>query len=194
MDTRMENVRSLTENFKQLQGLRAIPFGLYVLLEAAGRAGWGPRAGSEPLHGLLTLLSIAALALLYFGIGAYYRKTFGVVRAPRKQWGVLELLMWPVLIAMIGLDTYLDLPVNFTFLYVAALFLVPYFRDRRRSHYALLAVVLAVFAFGGYRAEFETGSLGFTVMGFAFVAVGILDHLLLVRALPPAPVEEVAHG
>ena len=187
-----DRLRFLTENYTQLQGLRLIPIGLMFV--GLGLF-WNPGVSK------LTLSVIVAVALAgVVLIGRYYSRRFGRVR---RRWsshlrdGVVVGLFLAAFFGGVWLDRHLVVPVSVSSLAVAGLFYYIHgCSGGHRRHYAVLAwcfVVLGLVPLSGLIESsriFAGGSLGFWIMGAAYLLIGTLDHLLLVRSLGPAQAGE----
>ncbi len=188
----IRQLRFVTENYPNLQGLRLVPFALLFL--------------AKPLTSVLdsTLAFVIALALafsLFFAIGEYYKRTFGRVQRRSRSRArdlVLILLFGAGFFAALWIDEKFQPPFSTIGLLVALLFAGIHLRSRvKRRHYAVLALLFLMLSFLPMIGLLTTGDLfgkgapiGELVLGLTYLLVGILDHLLLVRSLSPLPVEQ----
>lgn len=196
----LERVRYVTGNFSALQGLRRTVIGLLGLVNFANVAGWTD--GWE----LVSLLAVCALALLYWQADVYYKRYFGNVEPLKAKTGrrmyFIAAAAALVILGSVGVDTFLKPPVGASGLGFAAVMLVVLWPRRRfEAHNILLAVLLAVASILPATGLVPTGHSGpdhwgltpyaSSMMAAAVMIVlsGILDHLLLVRALKPIPSE-----
>lgn len=201
---------ALTKGFQQLRGLIYAP----VALANAAFCIWAhmdpqhPQSQEAPLGALFALFSCALAAS--FAAWLYYRRRFGVVR-PRRPGGVYAPLMTLVgLVAILALfgAMWVDVaayehpvnryPLSFTCLAWALVYLAFYlYPFRLRSHslwFAALFLGLAFLTLIGVvpKSQFFEGSglAGVMLIWLAFSLHGLLDHLLLLRLLPKASVEQ----
>lgn len=184
----LQQIRYVTQNYSNLQGLRLIPLGLWLLI-----------VGLVTIEFAIPLL-LAAVVLTWL-IGIYYKRQFGQVHSmtsPTWKSYLLGLLVLAVLIAVAVMDWYLELPVSLLGLTMAiGLFLVwiqPAYRPR--LHYLVVAILVAamsllpplgIFAGGPAFHPVWAGSLGILLV---ILVGGLFDHLLLVRAFKALPEEE----
>jgi ribose/xylose/arabinose/galactoside ABC-type transport system permease subunit len=164
--------------------------GLFLLLLASG---WFGREGDCTLSFPTLLLTI----VLYHLAGRYYERSFGrVQRANRRAAEVLIVgLAMTAFVAASGIDASAEPPVSVTGLVMAGfLFMVHATSGSSyRRHYLLLASGMAGLSLmpliwpelGHNLNRMLTGAYG-----LAFVVGGLLDHLVLVRTLKPAPDEQ----
>jgi hypothetical protein len=106
-----QQIYSFTSNFPNLQGLRAIPVGFFLLIVVV----WDNQQGGASRDLTLMIIVAAAMAVFYWFVDRYYKLAFGSVeQTPRKQMknfvisgttGVLGL-------ASFILDSALDLPLS----------------------------------------------------------------------------------
>lgn len=198
MKENLDRIRLVTANFHYLKGLLSLPLGLLILFSAGGIAGWWslfiPGKWGYVEGGILTVLMG-----LYWGISQFYKHTFGRVgRTPSPSWKVIVLLL--VVFAAILIDGTSNIPVNMLGLAFAGIYFVAYSEWKERVHYLVFSVVLAVVSLlpllptiARSDALWGVTSAAFALtLGAGIILVGLLDHRLLVRALPPAPDEDPA--
>lgn len=184
----LQQIRYVTQNYSNLQGLRLIPIGLWFLI-----------AGLVP-PGCTIATLVIALVMTWL-IGVYYSRQFGRVRpttSPSWKSYLVALLALAVVIAAWTADTYLKPPIDVLGLTIAlGLFLVwlqPTYRPR--LHYLAVAILVAgVSLLRLLRLSPDhpisypmlAGSLGILLV---LLVGGLFDHLLLVRAFKTLPEEE----
>jgi len=190
-------VRYVTERFGGMQGLRLVPFGLYLLVLAAGTAGLVPRVRPGALDVSLGLLLMAVAGSWL--IGRYYDSRFGRV-APMASGrgsagaGTGALIGAFTLFLSGFVDARLDPPVSVSWLFLGGVTLAYWWGPlrRRRVHYAAFGGVFVLLGL----SPLVTGTLSgppldyvtYTViMGLGAIVCGILDHVMLVRTLRPLP-------
>jgi len=195
----LKRIRFVTANYSYLQGLKWVPYGLWLLLVVAllqipGWVRWMPWA-------FAVVTGAAVLAILV--IQRYYNRAFGRARPSLAhrlwEWGFAA-VGGAVALAAFWLDMTQKLPVNLVGLTCAAAILCDYarlnwyargwFRNYALGMVLLVAAVSFLPALGvpAWRALLVV----FTAMGVVLVVLGVLDHLLLRQAMKPAP--EVPDG
>ena len=200
-----------------MQGLKAVPFGLLILLvfwvifpvavTLLQGAGFSPKTVSDAAGWVFLGLAIAVVCLTfvsYFGIRDYYRKRYGAVRGPavlpsfrRKILGAAVLLLF---VDAFGAPIPDGLPqVSVIPLLFGAALLAAYWPERQfRVHYLLMAVPIISLAFTpllvlntipANQIRALDSILAWNVVGLYCVIGGIFDHLLLVRTFKSTPGE-----
>lgn len=211
-----ERIEYVTRHFAELQGLRIIPFALYLLAGAAYDATW-----SYPGHrtwgmGLLWLIGVGSL-LAYARLGSYYRHHFGNVqpRRNRRQQRLISLLFISFLVLNIALgfidrviaERYHSLLVGGWWLLLAVVLLAiwgvagfPLGWPRRFSMWPiLLLLVSGSWNLPGAPSQEACYPNGFNLcvafdllLATAIAAGGYYNHRLLIDTLQPLPRE--SHG
>src|SRR5829696_204173 len=78
---RLHRLRHLTANYRCMQGLRMIPFGMFMLLAAFTHTVWWPdfhsKAAEAPTPEIVLALLAGGAAVL---LGRYYARTYGDVQ------------------------------------------------------------------------------------------------------------------
>ena len=192
----VERIRYVTGHFRALQGFRTVPLGLFVFFLTQGGQAWPAVA---------QLGSVAVLAGLWALIDAYYRHAFG--RVERLPTAGREVLFWVIgglaFVGAVVAEQAWQPPVSPTLLVLGVLLAYPWLLDRVRPYHALFGGLVALFGLlpllPGVTREAPWWAFDGPAMGLLFgggiILTGVLDHLLLVRTLPPAPAEgDVAHG
>ena|ERR1035437_5296759 len=163
-------LRFVASHFESLQGLRGVPFGVYLLLAWVIKfLGWP--TGCE-------VLTLALCTAASWWAKAYYERRLGHV----ETLGQSRRLM--LFIGLTALCVYLDLTFhrNFFGWLLGAWFWIGFWGSSGRRWYYLLPgtllVVLAAMLRQPYTGEYNW------LFGASIVFVGILDHILLVRSLP----------
>ncbi len=203
----LEKIRFLTVNYSRLQGLKAVPSGILLLLVVL----WtnGQKGPSRDLT--LPLLWLFIGVVLYGGIDWYYRRTYGRVEPARRAlWAdvILATVFSAVAIAAFATDMEFKMPVSIFALVLAAGLLSDYFRMLRLAGVkspaifpaGLLCIAeMALSAFLPLLGEPAFAAIGFrsplflvyAVDGIITVVYGIAGHIYLVRSMLPAG--EVRH-
>jgi hypothetical protein len=196
----LSQMRFVTENFRILQGLRMIPFGLWFLTMAVGDL-----ANIDALRqGRLDypLVLIIAMGILYWLVGLYYTRTYGQVVPLPKNTRQKLLASWPILLFIAGivLDFLIKLPISFLAITLSFFFFVPFIKGASafRWHYAftglamLVISLLPLFLNESLKGEFfaPSGAYFLLGMGITLIVTGIIDHLWLLRFMKTA--QEIA--
>ena len=192
---RLERVRHVTANYRCMQGLRMVPFGLYLVLSALTKTVWWPDGPflREPVP---EVVGIVLALIAAQRIARYYARTYGDVQSlPRTvPWIVGYGAAGGVVVAGLLADAYLGLPVSGFALAIAALMVV-YWRvtGSFQTHYLWAAGVVAVAALASAplqelaRPYVDTRLAGLTVylgiVGLVYAVAGIFDHRSLVAVL-----------
>lgn len=188
-----DRIRFVTANFSQLQGLRWIPLGLYLIALAASAAGqlsWLP--GDDP-HSEARWLGVAFCAGLIAAAGAtsYYRHRYGAVaQFSRRGRNALLAVAVALFILLARFDLYAQGPIALApFWVAAALALVVRADGWVRVHYLLAAVPWFIIAWAPpLHADGTTRLVSYALAGaFALMVCGIGDHRLIARTLPTRP-------
>ncbi len=195
----LKRIRFVTANYAYLQGLKWVPYGVWVLLVVGlllipGRERWMLASA-----GVITVGAVLAILL----IQRYYNRTFGQARPSLAhrlgEWG-FAVIGGALALAAFWLDMTAKLPVNLVGLTCAGAILCDYARLNWYAHgwFRPYAVGMTVFV----AAVSCLPALGvpvwpalltvLTVMGVVLVVLGLLDHRLLMQAMPPA--SEVRDG
>ena len=195
----LKEIRFVATNFYNLQGLRAVPLGLVLILVSLwANAQRGPASDLGP-----PLLGIAGLLVLLYAIDRYYLHAFGrVQRTPesrRLEW-IFGIIGGILALGAFWLDTSRQLPVSLLGLVFAAGLLADYIRitwlvkGRFLLYYPLGAVLMAdvsilpLLGVSDWWKLFGLHSqlLGITTLiGIFTMIAGVWGHIFLVRTLPP---------
>ncbi|HEX7555373.1 MAG TPA: hypothetical protein VF338_02020, partial [Leptolinea sp.] len=183
--------------FSNLQGLRAVPISLYLVVICLWTNG---------IHGpardfLIPALGLAITVILLFVIDQYYRYTFGRVQrtteSRRLEW-LVSAIGGIVALGAFWLDNYIKLPVSLVGLVFSISLLADYIRitwlvkGRFLLYYPIGAILLAVvsvlpllgvpnwwLAFG-----IRSQLLGICIaFGIYAIIAGIWGHIFLVQTL-----------
>lgn len=188
-------IRFVTANYAQLQGLRLVPLGLFLLLwtslDALGvldPRGVTPSARAQ----MLTRFGLVFWMALGLALAAplYYRYRYGTVdghdRTTRNRWITLAVIGFFV---FRGLDNSLDWPVSLSLMLVSvSLFVTAASDDWVRPYYSVLATMWLIAACAPLLGmappdpKITTMGLG----GLSLVVIGIGDHRLLTHTLTPS--------
>ena len=219
MNDNLTRIRYVTANFHGLQGLKLIPFGLFLWSEAA-LSYLGPQTPWLVESGL-TLRSVVALlcVLIYGAIHTYYRRSFG--HAERLPANSGERMFWLMTWMLLGFGVLvffitsagrgviengrLATPFNVLILLMAWLVALRFTTHRHApadgwsillgvgmASIALLALLFEVTALQPFRAE--PVATAFVMLGVAAMLVGARHHWLLTEAFGTIPEEETRHA
>jgi len=217
MSESLRRIQFVTTYYDLLQGLRFVPAGLV----GVGIAVWLTVSGVEQPrlweHPVELMLAIGVAGGLYAALGVYYRRRFGEVRASastrkRMVWGV-GLAVVLGLLTGVGAALARQL-ADSAHVLVGLLFLgltivvCWHWSGRVVHHYLPVAAVVVALgvldALGAspvcalleqlpFASASRCGVITLSgVMGAALIAIGVLDHRLLVRVLGAAPEPEEA--
>ncbi|MCK4741647.1 MAG: hypothetical protein KAS80_05140 [Anaerolineales bacterium] len=192
----IERVWFVTSNYSSLQGLKILPLGVWLYLEAAGNFSWIPLyTHNRPISSLL-LLCIACGGWLI--VSHWYNRVFGYV-GPTKQ-GVLKFTWTSIMVVVVSfpwllisgvIDGALKPPVSALGLTASFLLALWWAVGRLPKHYAIAAALIAIVSilplFGIVSKDQYFSGLISLVFGTILIMVGILDHLQLVHKLGDSP-------
>lgn len=190
----LQRIQYVTSHYQEIQGLRIIPFGIWLILVALGQAsGFVPT--TEPKLDaaiLFTYLLGGFLVLALYGlIGTFYERTYGSVQPLLQSRtralsgclsgaGFLGVLYIGMMVGQRQLATEVAILLSFLLIYATW-----------RSHwYRKDYVVLAALLIGAHIFPFRTNVMALN--GIVVVVGGLLDHFLLVRTLKHVPEERHA--
>jgi hypothetical protein len=189
----LERVRYITRYFSALQGLKMLPFGLFMILIATRDLGWTWLGTAGDCSYTLPMFLLAGI--LYVVIARYYSRRFGIVQQKdvdtRWIWGIL---LVAVFFGIVLLEVAVKPPFSLIGLLISLLLIYSGIRTRRWYYWAaglVLAVLnlLPLLAGSTWKAfAFKTFGFWWNVsLGLVWCALGILDHFRLVSALKPLP-------
>jgi hypothetical protein len=194
--TDAKTIRFVTANYAQLQGLRLVPLGMFLMLCAwADLAGLFDRA--EHPHGIpaeiLTRVGLAGLLafLLVLAAPIYYHSRYGSIeprdRRERNRWIAATVIGFFMLAKV---DRQLQWPVSLQLLLVSvALFVTVWHDGWIRRHYLVPALAWLVAsrlpALDISRMDVLLGLGGLTL-----IVCGLGDHLLLTRTLAAPRIDD----
>jgi hypothetical protein len=186
-------IRFVTANYYQLQGLRLVPLGVFLLLVGANGRGWFDWLPGRPVNppgdlgivwGPLAFLAAIAAAL---AATAHYRRRYGAV----AQYGRRR-RNWLLGLAMVGffalaqVDARVEWPILFSPLLISVSLFVTVWADGWvRAHYLFGAIAwLAVSLMPAFQPEPATALLAYYgAGGLTLIVCGIGDHLLITGTL-----------
>lgn len=185
----LRRIQYVTTYYHEIQGLRIVPFGIWLLLIALGQAsGYVPRAEPQPAAvALLSYLLGGFMVLaLYKLIGMFYTRHYGSVQPPlhsrpRALSGCLSGAGFLFILyagMMIGSR---QLAAEVAIVLIGLLLYAAWRSGWYRIDYVVLAALLA-----GAQA-IVSGAPAMALNGVAVIAGGLLDHLVLARTLKGVP-------
>lgn len=197
---KIERIRDVTANYFLWQGLRTAALGPILIVSGLGvlHPAWYPFDAEN----VLPLLMTTILSCLGFvAAGRYYEKTFGAVRGLPGQHARRDAIKWFLVYPVMFLATYLD--AKFApklgisgLVWGAATLAFWWSTGRGRLHYIPAAILIALTSFLPLLGVIPPGSesigVMLTVVGAVYVINGLLDHLELMRILPPVREDEHA--
>lgn len=191
----LTRIRQITRDYPSLQGLRALPLGLFFLVIAMQRLEMLPWFGGEGDLSF-TLPLLAVVIGLWFWFGRYYENTFGKVEPLRKSIRSTVLnIAFPIgFVGIIILENRLYASnggprISLIGLVLGATFLYSGWMSQR-WYYSLAGIVLLIASFLpwmiGVGIENPVyGSMGIIhlfLLGGIILLTGLFDHFCLVRA------------
>ena len=211
-----ERIEYVTRHFSELQGLRIVPFAVYLVAGAVYDATWGYPYHVKVGMGLLWLIALGAV-LAYVLLGSYYRRRFGHVqpqvdRRTQKLTSGLFILFLLVNFTLVAVDRATDqvyhswVMVGWWGTLALILFVIwgvmgfPLGRPRRFSLWpVLLLMATGVWDLPGspsqeacYPNAFNLCVVLDLVLAAVVVLGGYYNHRLLAEVLQPLPQE--SHG
>jgi len=193
----LKEIRLVTTNFYNLQGLRAVPLGFCLVFVCL----WANELQYPVRNFLVPALELAGSGMLLFAIDRYYLHTLGrVQRTPescRLEW-LIAAVGGILALGAFWLDTSSKLPVSLLGLVFSAGLLADYFRitwfvkGHFLLYYPLGAVIMAgvsVLPLLGIPNWWESFGIKSQMIGIAMaiglftVIAGIWGHIFLVRTL-----------
>jgi hypothetical protein len=192
----LERMRVIAAHYRSLQGLRMLPWFLWLLVVGAVNPVMGLPQGRLDYQCLLITPGIAVPWLLSRLIGAYYDRHFGRVEGLPPRNRPVEVLanVLSVVIIYIGfvIDTLEWLPISVLGLIMAAAFLAEWWRsDRLLNHSVVFAVLLVALSLlplagmpdGVHWTRLLGGFIVLIVPGIILSISSVLNHIALVRNL-----------
>jgi len=189
----LKRIKVVTAHYHSLQGLRTLPFLIWVLLINITDAGeiMGIRGMGLDLRCLLVVPGLGLVWALSRWIGAYYDRAFGQVeRLPshRRSLEWLATILFGIIVFIsIWIDGLLRLPVIVTSLVLAAAMAYFWWTSHRfLTHYLVLAAFLVGLALlpllgvpidGRWYDHF----VSYVFILGVFIVVCVLNHIALVR-------------
>jgi hypothetical protein len=196
----IQQTRFFAQNYPQLQGLRAVPLGLCLLVVTV----WANLQNGPARDLTLPILLALACLVLYVLIDQYYNRVYGKVK---RLYSHAELL-WSAAGTVLALAAFvldsLDLvDISLLGLVFAATFVFTGYWYWRRATvlYATSLVLAAVFVvlsllpLVGIQDWWNLLGLKHSLLAFSFlfgvfgVLGGILAHIYFIRSLPASPEE-----
>jgi hypothetical protein len=197
---KMQSIRAVTANYFLWQGLRTAAIGPILIVSGLSllQPSWYPFDSEDALPLLATLI-LGCIGFL--AAGRYYEKTFGSVRGLPGQHTRRDVIKWFIVYPVMFLATYLD--AKFApklgisgIVWAAATLAFWWSTGRGRLHYIPAAILLALTSFlplfGVIPPGAESVGMVMTVVGAVYIVNGVLDHLELMRILPPVREDEHA--
>ena len=195
----VKQVRFVATNFYNLQGLRAVPLGLCLVLICF----WANSLHEQARNFLVPVSSLIGALIILFAVDRYYLHTFGQVqRTPeslRLEW-LFSIIGGILALGAFLLDVLFKLPVSTLGLVFAASLLADYIRitwlvkGRFLLYYPLGAILMAVVSILqllGVSHWWQTIGLKNHLLGIAMavglftVFAGIWGHIFLASTLLP---------
>jgi hypothetical protein len=192
----LKRMRVIAAHYRSLQGLRMLPWFLWLLVIGAVNPVMGLPQGRLDYQCLLITPGIAVPWLLSKWIGAYYDRVYGRVEGLPPRNHLIEVLanILSVVIVYIGfvIDTFEWINMSVLGLIMAAAFLAEWWRsDRLLNHSVVFAALLVVLSLlpligtpaGGHWTHLCGGFVVIIVPGIILSISSLLNHIALVRNL-----------
>lgn len=189
-------IRFVTGNFYQLQGLRLVPLGLFLLFAGAHSQGWLDWLPGRPVERPGDLGNAWwPLALFAALVGAwwasdYYKCHYGsVTQFERKRRNWLLSLAIVGFLVLTAIDRMVTGPVLFAPLLISVSLLITVFADGwLRAHYLISAAAwLAVSVAPAIQPSESTIRLSYALIGgLTLLVCGVGDHIVIVRTFSKA--------
>lgn len=202
----MREIRFVATNFSNLQGLKAIPLGILLILVSLWANGLEQAAGFTDL--LIPIVEAIGCFVLIYVIDRYYRRTFGrVQRTPEslRLEGLISVIGGVIALGAVWLDMTRMLPLSLVGLVFAVGLLADYIRitwlvkGRFLLYYPIGALIMAVVSVlpliglpdWWHPCGLVSQMIGITItVGFLSIIAGIWGHIFLVRTLSPVTEEK----
>jgi hypothetical protein len=192
----LERMRVIAAHYRSLQGLRMLPWFLWLLVIGAVNPALGLPKWQLDYQCLLILPGIAVPWMLSKLIGMYYDRVYGRVEGllPRNDLAGVLMNIAFIIILYFGfvIDTLEWLPISVLGLLIAAAFLAEWWQSARLLNhsvaFAVLLVVLSLLPLIGTPANVHWTHLldGFIILivpGIVLSISSVLKHIALVRNL-----------
>lgn len=182
----LTRLRYAAEHYQSLQGLRMVPIGI-----ALGVNAWLQRPPGWDLA--IALLPLAGAFAIAAALGVWYRNRYGFQR-PRPGSSLVWVFVIPLFYLLQWLEVRYRLPISTVGLALAiGCAWVYHSSPRMRWYYGIAALVFfatSVLPVLGISSPEQLwgqySRVGWTLVGGAMVICGILDHLLLRQLFSPA--------
>lgn len=196
-DLRELNV--LQEHYLEMQGLRKVPIGLFVLfvcgLQVEELASWWPSLEAWMPYVGITVFGVAVWC--FWSIGGYYERNFGLTleSSPTKN---REALVWSCVLASM-MFTLAEIepisPANLAAGVAMSWIVVSYFLTGKLWPHAsvLMALVMTMFQIQIIESSFPLWGFTLTLLAMLGVVLawgGVFSHSQLVKTLGPVPEDE----
>jgi hypothetical protein len=194
--TDLKRMRVIAANYRSLQGLRMLPWFLWLLVVGAVNPIMGLPQGRLDYQCLLITPGIAVPWLLSKWIGVYYDRVYGRVEGLPLRNQPIEVLAGILSVALVYIGFVIDtlewLPISVLGLIMAAAFLAEWWRSGRLLNHSVMfaafLVVLSLLPLAGTPGDVHWTHLlgGFIVLivpGIILSVSSVLKHIALVRNL-----------
>lgn len=195
----LQRVQYITVHFRHLQGLRILPWFLWMIAFSAVNPLLGLPQGRLDYQLVILVLGLPAAWLSARWIGDSYDRRFGLVRGlqdseQRLSQTLITTAFCAILFIAFIVDSMARWPVNLAALTVSAFYLVGWWSTGRiRHHYLVIAALFVVSSTVLPLITMQWPLVGDfalpIVIGLLFTIGSLMDHLMLVRALKPMPEE-----
>ncbi len=198
MSNNIEDIRYLTAHLNELQGLRYLPFGLFLLSEGLSTytwAPWGSWVGST--LNVFNFVIIFCLVVLYGFIRMYYESSFGEVIPLRASWKrILVILGFHILLILgIVLDGNHLYPFSFTWMVIGLFIISMNIKGKPIWGMIILGIFIILFSISStWGAMLLLSPVFHVICGFIIISTGIYQHFKLIADLDTIQQSLAAHG
>ena len=188
----LERVRFLAEHYRQLQGLKRLPIGLFLILAGPIRLGWVPGQRYVQPTSWPMVEALAVVFAVAWIIQQLYERRYGAVRPRQTEQGVedfaLGILWFMVYLIVAAVDVrHPGWPIYVSMLvFSAPMFYVARTQPSRAPHYVAGGLLIAALSLLPLVAPGRS-VVGWAIMdmtiGLAIVVTGLGDHRVWVRSV-----------
>jgi hypothetical protein len=190
----LRRFKTTTQDYPALQGLRQVPLALFiigVMLQRLGLLGLG-----RSINLTFAFPLLFAMALLWYGIGKYYERTFGFVEPKTEKWrkaltGLILVLVYAGFFVMEtnSVNGVRPFPVSLSGIFIGVLY-AGLGRNSRRPYYVAFGLILIgesllPLPLGRPLTDPWFGTLGALfglTFGIGLLIVSLVDHIRLTHA------------
>ena len=183
MSNNFEDIRYLTAHLKELQGLRYLPFGIFLLSEGLSSYAWAPWGSWIGNINVLNTVIIICLVILYGFIRMYYESSFGEVIPLKMSRRQLLILLSAHILVILGIvvDGKQLYPVSFTWMIIGLFIIYMGMKDKPIWGIAILGIIILLFSISSsWGVELLLSPAFHLISGFIIISTGIYQHFKLI--------------